>query len=110
MSLPEGTEWTETQVVMNSPSYSFPILRAAVRVETPSEESETTSLYPSGPPESFMLYEVALPGVSGAGRDELMDQIVTLIDDFVQPYLSPGSTTSTNKAYFQGPAQVVEGS
>lgn len=108
--IPEGADWSETQVMMDGTGYSFPLLRAAVRITQPSEDPVGESLHPFGPPDSFMIREVVIPNSTGADLDLLMDQIVALIDNFAQPFLSPGATTQTTKGYFQAPAQLIEGS
>jgi hypothetical protein len=108
--IPEGADWSETQVMMNGTGYSFPLMRAAVRITQPSEDPIGESFYPFGPTGSFIITEVAIPNSTGTDLDLLMDQIVTLIDDFAQPFLSPGATTSTEKNFFRRPAEIIEGS
>jgi hypothetical protein len=110
VTLPIGTEWTETQVLMEGTQLSYPILWAAVRTGAPSEEGETPSLYPYGPPEAFVLKEVVIPNATGADYDALMDQIVGLIEAFVQPFLDTEASLVTNKRYFQGPEELTAGS
>jgi hypothetical protein len=110
MTIPIGTEWTETQVTMNGAFVSYPILRAAVRTAPVNDNPETASFYPYGPQDSFLLREVVIPGATGEDYENLMDQIVTLIDSFVQPFLDADANTSTAKRYFQGPTELIEGS
>lgn len=110
MTIPIGADWSETQATVTGPVYSFPLLRAAVRLMEPVEDPMGESLHSYGPPDAFMLREVAIPNATRADYDNLMDQIVALIDTFAQPFLSPGVTTSTEKIFFQRPAQIVEGS
>lgn len=108
--IPEGSDWSETQVMMNSNVYSFPLLRAAVRLMDSVEDTTGESFHPYGPADGFMLREVAIPNATRADHDALMDQIVALIDEFAQPFLSPGATTSTEKNFFRRPTEIIEGS